>query len=56
MRHRGPGGTRGADHIVEVVGAGGIGKTAIAIAVGRMVMSSDAAASGGVWLARLETA
>jgi predicted ATPase/DNA-binding SARP family transcriptional activator len=35
--------------LVEIVGPGGIGKTAVAIATGRML-------SGGVWLARLEAA
>ncbi len=38
--------------LVEVVGPGGVGKTAVAIAVGRQL----AAAAGPVWLARLETA
>jgi predicted ATPase/DNA-binding SARP family transcriptional activator len=37
------------ERLVEIVGPGGIGKTAIAIAAGR-------AAPGDVWLARLETA
>ncbi len=37
--------------LVEIVGTGGIGKTAIAIAAGRRLT-----APGGVWLARLETA
>ena len=37
--------------LVEVVGPGGIGKTAVAIATGRTL-----AAPGGVWLARLEAA
>ena len=41
--------------LVEVVGAGGIGKTAVAIAVGRLALSNDLARDG-VWLARLETA
>jgi predicted ATPase/DNA-binding SARP family transcriptional activator len=35
--------------LVEIVGPGGIGKTAVAIATGRML-------SGGVWLTRLEAA
>ncbi len=39
------------ERLVEVVGPGGIGKTAIALAVGRRLTPS-----GGVWLARLETA
>jgi predicted ATPase/DNA-binding SARP family transcriptional activator len=38
--------------LVEVVGPGGIGKTAVAIATGRAL----GAVAGGVWLARLETA
>jgi predicted ATPase/DNA-binding SARP family transcriptional activator len=37
--------------LVEIVGPGGIGKTALAIAVGRGL-----GAPGGVWLARLESA
>ena len=37
--------------LVEIVGPGGIGKTAVAIATGRRLT-----APGGVWLARLETA
>ncbi len=42
-----------ADHrLVEVVGPGGIGKTALALAAGRAL----AATPGGVWLARLEGA
>jgi len=44
------------ERLVEIVGPGGIGKTAVAIAVGRKLASSPAAASGGIWLARLETA
>lgn len=36
--------------LVEIVGPGGIGKTALALAVAR-----EAEAPGGVWLARLET-
>ena len=38
--------------LVEIVGPGGIGKTAVAIATGRRL----SAAPGGVWLARLEAA
>jgi predicted ATPase/DNA-binding SARP family transcriptional activator len=37
------------ERLVEIVGPGGIGKTAVAIAIGRRL-------AGGVWLARLETA
>ena len=39
--------------LVEIVGPGGIGKTAVAIATGRGLAES---CPGGVWLARLETA
>jgi predicted ATPase/DNA-binding SARP family transcriptional activator len=42
--------------LVEIVGPGGIGKTAVAIAVGRRLTKSNGAGSGGIWLARLETA
>jgi predicted ATPase/DNA-binding SARP family transcriptional activator len=38
--------------LVEIVGPGGIGKTAVAIATGRRLSE----APGGVWLARLEAA
>jgi predicted ATPase/DNA-binding SARP family transcriptional activator len=38
--------------LIEIVGPGGVGKTAVAISVGRRLSSSDAV----VWLARLETA
>ena len=41
------------DRLVEIVGPGGIGKTALAIATGP---AARRAARGGVWLARLETA
>lgn len=44
----------GRHRLVEIVGAGGIGKTALAIAVARDL--DPAAAPGAVWLARLETA
>jgi predicted ATPase/DNA-binding SARP family transcriptional activator len=43
------------NRLVEIVGPGGIGKTAVAIETGRRISLSDAA-PGGVWLARLETA
>ena len=45
--------------LVEVVGPGGVGKTAVAIAVGRRLgLSTEGAADlkGGIWLARLEAA
>jgi predicted ATPase/DNA-binding SARP family transcriptional activator len=42
--------------LVELVGPGGIGKTAVALAVGRHVAASGDDLAGGVWLARLETA
>ena len=45
-------GLLGDRRLVEVVGPGGIGKTAVAIATGRAL----AGVPGGVWLARLETA
>jgi predicted ATPase/DNA-binding SARP family transcriptional activator len=41
--------------LVEIVGPGGIGKTALAIATGRTLSLSDAV-DDGVWLVRLETA
>ncbi len=42
--------------LVEVVGAGGVGKTALAIAAARVWSARDADTNGGVWLARLEAA
>ena len=42
--------------LVEVVGPGGIGKTAVAVAVGRVLASSVDVGSDGIWLARLESA
>ena len=41
--------------LVEIVGPGGVGKTAVAIATGGELSSLDGVAPGGVWLARLET-
>ncbi len=45
-----------SERLVEIVGPGGIGKTAVAIAVGRELTGASRAGSGAVWLARLETA
>ena len=42
--------------LVEIIGPGGVGKTALAIAIGRGLSSSDREVPDGVWLARLETA
>jgi predicted ATPase/DNA-binding SARP family transcriptional activator len=42
--------------LVEIVGPGGVGKTAIALAAGRGLNGCDRVAEGGVWLARLEAA
>ena len=42
--------------LVEIVGPGGVGKTAVAIAAGRALSASRGRRPGGVWLARLETA
>ncbi len=42
--------------LVEIVGPGGVGKTAVAIATGRRMSASDGVAGADVWLARLETA
>jgi len=42
--------------LVEILGPGGIGKTAVAIAAGRSLAEPGGLAPGGVWLARLETA
>ncbi|MEA2296172.1 MAG: hypothetical protein QOE86_3811, partial [Solirubrobacteraceae bacterium] len=40
------------ERLVELVGPGGVGKTAVALAAGRALSDEP----GGVWLARLETA
>jgi len=40
--------------LVEILGPGGVGKTALAVAVGRVLSAEDT--PGGVWLARLEAA
>ncbi len=42
--------------LVEIVGPGGIGKTAVAVETGRRLATADGPGAGGVWLARLETA
>jgi predicted ATPase/DNA-binding SARP family transcriptional activator len=42
--------------LVEVVGPGGVGKTALAVEVGRRLTRASEAAAGGVWLVRLESA
>ena len=42
--------------LVEIVGPGGVGKTALAIDTGRRLNRSNDVGTGGVWLARLETA
>ena len=42
--------------LVEIVGPGGVGKTAVAIETGRRLSLTGDVALGGVWLARLETA
>ncbi len=42
-----------AERLVEIVGPGGVGKTAVAMAVGRATGLVDGRAADGVWLARL---
>ena len=42
--------------LVDIVGPGGVGKTAVAVAAGRAISAAGGAAPGGVWLARLESA
>ena len=44
------------NRLVEIVGPGGIGKTAVAVAVGRALTASTVVGTDGVWLARLESA
>jgi predicted ATPase/DNA-binding SARP family transcriptional activator len=44
------------ERLVEIVGPGGIGKTAVAIEIGRTLARQERAGIGAVWLARLETA
>jgi len=44
------------ERLVEIVGPGGVGKTAVAIAAGRRLARPDGVGAGGVWLARLEAA
>src|SRR4051794_22006585 len=45
-----------AARLVEIVGSGGVGKTAVALATGRALNASEGVADDGVWLARLEGA
>ncbi len=45
-----------SERLVEIVGPGGVGKTAVAIATGRRLTLSSGTGPGEVWLARLETA
>ena len=45
-----------SERLVEIVGPGGVGKTAVAIAVGRRLNLPDGAGPGGVWLATLDSA
>jgi predicted ATPase len=45
----------GQERLVEIVGPGGVGKTAVALAVGRGLTTSSLA-TDGIWLARLESA
>jgi predicted ATPase/DNA-binding SARP family transcriptional activator len=42
--------------LVEIVGPGGVGKTALAVATGHELNGPDGTVRGGVWLARFETA
>ena len=44
------------NRLVEIVGPGGVGKTALAIAAGRQLSASEGVERADVWLARLETA
>lgn len=46
----------GHERLVEIVGPGGVGKTAVALAVGRGLTTSLSLAIDGIWLARLESA
>jgi predicted ATPase/DNA-binding SARP family transcriptional activator len=46
----------GRERLVEIVGTGGIGKTAVAIATGRRLAEAAEPPLGGVWLVRLEGA
>lgn len=45
-----------AHRLVEVVGLGGVGKTALALAAGRLLLDSDVLSLDAIWLARLESA
>ena len=44
------------ERLVELIGAGGVGKTALAIAAARTWSTTNPAAPSGAWLARLEAA
>ena len=44
------------ERLVEIVGVGGVGKTALAIAAARSMVDGRYALDGGAWLARLEAA
>jgi predicted ATPase/DNA-binding SARP family transcriptional activator len=46
----------GQGRLVEIVGPGGVGKTAVALAVGRSLTTPLSFATDGIWLARLEGA
>jgi predicted ATPase/DNA-binding SARP family transcriptional activator len=47
-------GSIAAHRLVEVLGPGGIGKTALAIETARRLSAGDGVGTGGVWLVRLE--
>ena len=45
-----------ANRLVEIIGPGGVGKTALALDVARRLLSTSEILFDGVWLARLESA